>query len=27
MDASSELIHALLPLYMVGALGASVFTP
>jgi len=25
MDTSSELIHALLPLYMVGALGASVF--
>jgi MFS family permease len=24
MDTSSELIHALLPLYMVGALGASV---
>ncbi len=24
MDASSELIHALLPLYMVGPLGASV---
>lgn len=24
MDASSELIHALLPLYMVGTLGASV---
>ena len=23
MDASSELVHALLPLYMVGALGAS----
>ena len=23
MDTSSELIHALLPLYMVGALGAS----
>ena len=22
MDTSSELIHALLPLYMVGALGA-----
>ena len=26
MDTSSELIHALLPLYMVGALGASVLT-
>ena len=25
MDTSSELVHALLPLYMVGALGASVF--
>ena len=25
MDTSSELIHALLPLYMVGSLGASVF--
>ena len=25
MDTSSELIHALLPLYLVGALGASVF--
>ncbi len=25
MDTSSELIHALLPLYMVGPLGASVF--
>src|SRR5690242_18611515 len=24
MDTSSELIHALLPLYMVGSLGASV---
>ena len=23
MDISSEMIHALLPLYMVGALGAS----
>ena len=26
MDTSSELIHALLPLYMIGALGASVLT-
>ena len=26
MDTSSELIHSLLPLYMVGALGASVLT-
>ena len=26
MDTSSELIHALLPLYMVGVLGASVLT-
>src|SRR6478672_3008333 len=26
MDTSSELIHSLLPLYMVGALGASVMT-
>jgi len=25
MDTSSELVHALLPLYMVGVLGASVF--
>jgi MFS family permease len=25
MDASSELVHALLPLYMVGPLGASAF--
>ena len=24
MDTSSELIHALLPLYLVGPLGASV---
>ena len=26
MDLSSELVHALLPLYMVGALGASMLT-
>ncbi len=26
MDASSEMIHALLPLYLVGALGASTLT-
>ncbi|MDR2991424.1 MAG: MFS transporter, partial [Burkholderiaceae bacterium] len=26
MDASSELIHSLLPLFLVGALGASVLT-
>jgi MFS family permease len=26
MDSSSELIHALLPLYMAGALGASILT-
>ena len=26
MDISSEMIHSLLPLFMVGALGASAFT-
>ncbi len=26
MDVSSELIHSLLPLFMVGSLGASAFT-
>ncbi|MGS0758659.1 MFS transporter, partial [Roseateles sp. GG27B] len=26
MDVSSEMIHSLLPLFMVGTLGASAFT-